>query len=86
MKNFKGARLNSVGSYLSKDLYVYPETNKGYGTIIDDGIEVDIDNGDYILDMDFTDGRGAWEWYQYLSSEDKAIVDAAVQFATEKNK
>ena len=81
MKNFTGARLNSVGSYLSKDLYVYPETNKGYGTIIDDGVEVDIDNGDYILDMDFTDGRGAYEWYHSLSSEDKTIVDEAVQFA-----
>ena len=86
MKNFKGARLNSVGSYLSKDLYVYPETKPGYGKIIDDGIEVDVDNGVHILDMDIDDGRDAYEWYENLSSEDKTIVDVAVQFATEKNK
>ena len=78
-QDFKGVRLNSVGSYLSKDLYVYPETNPGYGTIIDDGVEVDIDNGDYILDMDMSDGRGAWEWYHSLSSEDKSIVDEAIK-------
>jgi hypothetical protein len=80
---FKGARLKSVGSYLSKDLHVYSETKPGYGKIIDDGIEVDVDNGYHILDMDIDDGRGAWEWYQYLSSEDKTIVDAAIEMATQ---
>ena len=77
MKNFKGARLNSVGSYLSKDLYVYP---------LDSNNEPIFDDGNYILDMDFTDGRGAYDWYQHLSSEDKTIVDVAVLFATVKNK
>jgi len=77
VKNFKGARLNSVGSYLSKDLYVYP---------LDSNNEPIFDDGNYILDMDFTDGRGAYDWYQHLSSEDKTIVDVAVLFATVKNK
>ena len=77
MKTFKGARLNSVGSYLSKDLYVYP---------LDSNNEPIFDDGNYILDMDFTDGRGAYDWYQHLSSEDKTIVDVAVLFATVKNK
>ena len=77
MKNFKGARLNSVGSYLSKDLHVYP---------LDSNNEPIFDDGNYILDMDFTDGRGAYDWYQHLSSEDKTIVDVAVLFATVKNK
>ena len=86
MKNFKGARLNSVGSYLSRNLHVYPETNQGYGTIIDDGVEVDIDNGIHILDLELEINisypmDGANEWYHSLSSEDKAIVDSAVEYA-----
>jgi hypothetical protein len=29
--------------------------------------------------MDMSDGRGAWEWYHSLSSEDKNIVDEAIK-------
>tara|TARA_R110002110_G_scaffold333635_2_gene544336 strand:+ start:96 stop:362 length:267 start_codon:yes stop_codon:yes gene_type:complete len=82
--DFEGVRLNSVGAYLSKELYVYPETNPGYGTIIDDGVEVDIDNGIYILDLELEINipypmDGANEWYHSLSSEDKNIVDEAIK-------
>ena len=79
---FQGAKLNSVGSYLSKNLYVYPEQSNG--TVVDE-VEVDIENGEYILEMDIQDGRGAWEWYHCLSTKDKKIFDEVTKIAIKKD-
>jgi len=79
---FQGAKLNSVGSYLSKNLYVYPEQSNG--TVVDE-VEVDIENGDYILDMDISDGRGTWEWYHSLTTTDKEVFDAVTKIAIKRD-
>ena len=76
---FQGAKLNSVGAYLSKNLYVYPEQSNG--TVVDDEIEVDIENGNYILEMGIQNGSDSWEWYHCVSTKDKKIFEDVTKIA-----